>query len=43
MFNNKTKLKGHGTTVKSKCRNVKHEDRLFANGILVSVSSEKIK
>lgn len=33
---NKIKFNEHSTTTKSNCRNVKHKDRLFANGILVS-------
>lgn len=37
--NSKIKLKEHGMKVKSKYKNVKHEDRLFVIGILGSVSS----
>jgi len=38
--NNKIKLNGHGTTIKSNCRNVKHKARLLAKGILASISGK---
>jgi len=40
---NKIKFNEHSTTIKSNCRNVKHKDRLFANGILVSKEVKKKK